>query len=303
MNSSNVAAYVNNPVVQYVKANATVAADGSLKVGDVAVYQYGNSLASYAGNTINLYGYTLGYNTTKNNIVLIQTSVEIDQTVPSLTVTPTSKIWESDETDAAVFEVKTNTEGEKDWSVSPETLTWADIAVDKAAGTITVTPKNANTSEDARDETLTVTHSAGTLTETITLKQKGTGAAVTAKQYTLTITPSSFNADSYAANNKEKTTKAVTEDGSTIDVTWYSNQIMLQSNAMQWQKSAGYLYNITDLGEIVSVTVNSTAGTFTTYYGSTQNPTSGTIVGGGYFNVKVGSATGKTTSVVVVFKK
>ena len=72
---------------------------------------------------------------------------------------------------------------------------------------------------------------------------------------------------------------------------------------MQWQKNNAYLYNKTDLGEIQSVTVNSTAGTFTTYYGSTQKPTSGTIVGGGYFNVKVGSATGKTNSVVVVFKK
>ncbi|MDD6394117.1 MAG: Ig-like domain-containing protein, partial [Prevotella sp.] len=72
---------------------------------------------------------------------------------------------------------------------------------------------------------------------------------------------------------------------------------------MQWQKSKGYIYNTTDLGTIKSVTVNSSAGTFTTYYGTSSNPSSGTTVGGGYFNVKVGSATGKTSSVVVTFEK
>ena len=177
LNSSNVAAYVENPVVQYVKVKVPVASDGSLKLGDVAVYQYGNSLASYAGSTINLYGYTLGYNTTKSNIVLLQTSVEIDQTVPSLTVTPTSKTWASNETDAAVFTVTTNTEGENGWTVSYDEINWATIAVDKAKGTITVTPKDANTTEAAREATLTVTHLAGTLSKTITLTQKAKGAA------------------------------------------------------------------------------------------------------------------------------
>ncbi|MDD6113784.1 MAG: hypothetical protein PUB70_05605 [Bacteroidales bacterium] len=176
LNSSNAAAYVENPVVQYVKANATVAADGSLKVGDVALYQYGNSLASYAGRTINLYGYTLGYNTERSNIVLLQTSVEIDQTVPYLSVDPTSKTWASDEIEAAVFTVITNTEGEKDWSVTSKNLDWATFAVDKTAGTITVTPKDKNTTDTPREATLTVTHATGNLSETITLTQKAAGA-------------------------------------------------------------------------------------------------------------------------------
>ena len=193
LNSSNVAAYVENPVVQYVKANATVAADGSLKVGDVAVYQYGNSLASYAGRTINLYGYTLGYNTNKNNIVLLQTSVEIDQTAPYLAVDPTSKTWASDETGAAVFNVTTNTEGVKDWSVSPTTLGWATVAVDKNAGTITVTPKDANTAKTANEATLTVTHSAGTLSETITLTQSAAGE-ITINNFSQTYSYGDFTA-------------------------------------------------------------------------------------------------------------
>lgn len=154
---------------------------------------------------------------------------------------------------------------------------------------------------DATERTATITVTAGTLSKTITLTQSAAGAAT--KQYTLTITPNSFNTTSYAANNIDKTTQAVAKDGSIIDVTWYSNQIMLQSDAMQWQKNNAYLYNKTDLGEIVSVTVNSTAGTYTTYYGTKQNPTSGTTVSGGYFTTKVGNATGKTTSVVIVFNK
>lgn len=174
-----------------------------------------------------------------------------------------------------------------------------DFVVGTPSGNTVEITVSKNTGDE---RTATITITAGTLSKEITLTQEAAGAAAS-KRYTLTITPSSFNSDSYAANNIEKNTQAVAEDGSTINVTWYSNQIMLQSKAMQWQKKTAYLYNITDLGKIESVTVNSTAGTFTTYYGSTQNPTSGTTVGGGYFNVKVGSDTGKTTSVVVVFKK
>ena len=190
LNSSNAADYVANPVVKYVEVNVPVASDGSLKLGDVAIYQYGNSLASYAGRTINLYGYTLGYNTTKSNIVLLQTSVEIDQTVPYLEVDPTSKTWASDARDAAIFTVTSNTEG--DWSVSPTTpLDWATITTDKNAGTITVTPKDANTAETDREATLTVSHSAGTLSETITLTQKAAGAGFTPVTFSVTCGSSS----------------------------------------------------------------------------------------------------------------
>lgn len=121
--------------------------------------------------------------------------------------------------------------------------------------------------------------------------------------YTLTIDTSDFNSTSYAANNNEKTSSAVctTDATQTYEVKWTSNQIMLQSDVMQWQKNSGSLYNSTDLGTINSVTVNSTAGTFTTYYGTSEQPSSGTTVGGGYFQIKVGNATGKTTSVVIEF--
>lgn len=156
--------------------------------------------------------------------------------------------------------------------------------------------------QDAAVRTATITISAGSLTDEINLTQAAAGQ-VSSKQYTLTITKDDFSSISYADNNKDKTTSAIADDGTKIAVTWYSYQIMLQSSAMQWQKKYGYIYNKTDLGEIVSVTVNSTDGSFTTYYGTAQNPTSGTNVSGGYFTTKVGNATGKTTSVVIKFKK
>jgi len=123
-------------------------------------------------------------------------------------------------------------------------------------------------------------------------------------QYSFTIDQDDFNTTSYAANNSSHNSTAVctTDATKTMTVAWTSNQIMQSSSTMQWQKSNGYLYNTTDLGTIASVTVNSTAGSFTTYYGTVAHPTSGTTVGNGYFTVKVGSATGKTSSIVVVFK-
>lgn len=122
-----------------------------------------------------------------------------------------------------------------------------------------------------------------------------------AKTYSFTILPSNFNSTSYAANNNSKTSTATATDGSTMQVSWTSNQVMLQSGAMQWQKSKGYIYNTTDLGTIKSITVNSSAGTFTQYINSSQKPTSNGT--GGYFQIKVGSATGYVSSIEVTFEK
>lgn len=123
--------------------------------------------------------------------------------------------------------------------------------------------------------------------------------------YSFTISTSDFNTTSYAANNNEKTTTAVcpTDNTKTFEVKWTSNQVMKNGNDMQWQKSNGYIYNSTDLGSITSVSVTSSEGTFTTYYGTSAQPSSSTSVGtgNGFFKVKVGSATGKSTQISVSF--
>ena len=121
------------------------------------------------------------------------------------------------------------------------------------------------------------------------------------KTYTLTIDASSFNTTSYAANNNEKTSTAIATDGTTMDVKWTSYQVMKQSNAMQWQKNAGYIYNSTDLGTITNIAITNSAGTFTKYINTNQKPTSNGS--GGYFQIKVGSATGSTSKIVITFTK
>ena len=124
------------------------------------------------------------------------------------------------------------------------------------------------------------------------------------KTYEFTINSSNFSGNSYAPNNTEKTTTATEVGGeATFNVKWTSYQVALNSGNMQWQKNNGKIYNSTNFGTIVSVTVNSSAGTFTTYYGSSPEPSSNTTVGGQFFNVKVGGATGTTTSVIVRFTK
>lgn len=99
----------------------------------------------------------------------------VDNTIPSLSVDQTSKVWAANATDAFVVKVTVNSEG-GDWKVTPDILTWATIAVDKTAGTITVTPNGANTAETANEATLTVAHAFdASLTKEITLKQNGKG--------------------------------------------------------------------------------------------------------------------------------
>lgn len=101
----------------------------------------------------------------------------IDNTRPTLSVDQNSKVWAADATDAFVVKVTVNSEG-GDWTVTPETLSWATVAVDKAAGSITVTPNGANEKESANEATLTVAHaSAASLTKEISLKQNGKGGA------------------------------------------------------------------------------------------------------------------------------
>lgn len=107
---------------------------------------------------------------------------------PKITVNQTSKTWASDATDAFVINVKVN--GGASWNVTPETLDWAKVEVDKAAGTITVTPNGKNETSTANEATLTVTHAtASQLSKTVTLKQIAAGSTVESKTSTLTLSP------------------------------------------------------------------------------------------------------------------
>ena len=172
----------------------------------------------------------------------------------------------------------------------------AVATVDASTGAVTLVGAGSTTITATAPET--AEYEAGEATYTLTVNP---AAASTKKTYTLTISTSDFNGTSYAANNNEKTSTATASDGSTMQVKWTSNQVMLQSSVMQWQKSNGYIYNSTDLGTITNIAITSTAGTFTKYIGTSQKPTSSG--NGGYFQIKVGSVLGKTSTVVITFEK
>ena len=122
-----------------------------------------------------------------------------------------------------------------------------------------------------------------------------------AETKTWTLSYSDFNSTSYAANNGEHK-----KDG----ITYYSNQVMLQSSSMQFQKSKGYIYNKTPMpGNITKITLGTTTN-FTIYVGTTESPSSGTIVTSGatitgnytYFYIKNGSALAKTATITITYE-
>lgn len=118
---------------------------------------------------------------------------------------------------------------------------------------------------------------------------------------TWTLSYSDFNSNSYASNNGEHT-----KDG----ITYFSNQVMLQSSSMQFQKSKGYIYNKTPMpGNITKITLGTTTN-FTIYVGTTASPSSGTVVTSGaaitgnytYFYIKNGNATAKTATITITYE-
>ena len=142
----------------------------------------------------------------------------IDNTRPTLSVAQTSKVWAANATDAFVVNVTVNSEG-GDWTVTPETLSWATIAVDKTAGTITVTPNGANETKTANEATLTVIHTSdASLTKEISLKQNAAGgAAMVDKTATIKFGTNDVKISqaSVTANDDQKNSWTITTVGTT----------------------------------------------------------------------------------------
>ena len=166
-------AYSSSQKIQYVHIKGTQTGK-YIEVGGTKVFME-TPTTEMEGKNVDAYGFVYGYHTTYNNAFFVVTSIKEDQTIPTLSVDQTSKVWAADATDAFVVKVTVNSEG-GDWTVTPTTLDWATVAVDKAAGTITVTPNGANTTETANEAKLTVAHASdASLTKEITLKQNAAG--------------------------------------------------------------------------------------------------------------------------------
>ena len=190
---------------------------------------------------------------------LYRLSGPIDNTIPTLSVDQTSKVWAADAIDAFVVKVAVNSEG-GDWTVTPTALDWATVAVDKAAGTITVTPNGANTSETANEATLTVAHTSdASLTKEITLKQNGKGE----------VLPISFSITGVKVISGTVTFKAEQGTGSSAPA---NNPLRLYAkNTITIEDSAKPISKI----EIVFTKQGSKA------YNTTLTADSGTVVSGG----------------------
>lgn len=194
------------------------------KTAKASTFEFVNKANSTAEVNANLrnngtYGFACYGPSTGGPLSLYRLSGPIDNTIPTLSVDQTSKVWAADATDAFVVKVAVNSEG-GDWKVTPETLSWANITVDKAAGTITITPKGANETKTANEATLTVTHkSDASLKKEITLKQNAAGSEA-AKTYTLTFASSYGDEET----NGYTTSWKATRDGFTWTMAnWHNN--------------------------------------------------------------------------------
>ena len=149
--------------------------------------------------------------------------------------------------------------------------------------------------------------SATSATASATVPYVNTGSA---KTYTLTITSSDLEKKSgsgYAAYNGTHTLTAYASDESTMSVEISTSQVMpgtSPTGTLQFQASKGTLYNVTDLGTIVSVEYDINKGTGISHViGTAQNPTTETV-GGAYFVVKkTTSSAGYLNSITITFQK
>lgn len=170
------ASYGTATKIEYVHAKG-IQSGRNIKVGEQTLYLSAEN-AETDGKNVEVTGFVYGYNTQYSSASFVATSIQLDSSIPFLSVDQTSKTWAADATDAFVVNVTVNSEG-GDWTVTPETLSWATIAVDKTAGTITVTPNGANETETANESTLIVTHASdASLTAKISLKQSGKGGVL-----------------------------------------------------------------------------------------------------------------------------
>lgn len=184
------ASYGTATKIEYVHAKGTQNGR-NIKVGAQTLYMSAENPET-DGKPVEVSGFVYGYNTKFSSASFVATSIQLDSSIPFLSVDQTSKTWAADATDAFMVKVTVNSEG-GDWTVTPETLSWATIAVDKTAGTITVTPNGANETETANEAVLTVAHASdASLTKEITLKQNAAGT-VMEKNETITLANGKFS--------------------------------------------------------------------------------------------------------------
>lgn len=201
--------------IEYVHAMG-IQSGKNIKVGTKTLYLSAENPET-DGKNVEVTGFVYGYNTKFSSASFVATSIQLDDSFPYLSVDHSSKVWAADATDAFVVKVTVNAKA--DWNVTPETLSWATVAVDKAAGTITVTPNRANETETANEAKLTVAHTSdASLKKEITLKQNAAGgAAMVDKTATINFGTKKVNINkaSITGDDSEKNSWTITTVGTT----------------------------------------------------------------------------------------
>lgn len=304
--------FEGNLVVDGNYVNVTIPG-ASTAIGSVK-YIDNSTVAAYDGKDVIVKGYFVGTSSSKFVNVLPYSVEEANpSTDPAIKADPTSLSFAAaGESKEVTYTAENLGSNQVFATVSGENASQFSATVDN--GTVTVKALE-NTETTAKTATLTLYIAASEggehLAEAIVALTQAGVSSGESKLYTLTILPTDFSGTSYADNNKDRVLTATAEDGSTMDVTINTNQVMLMSNLMQWQKNNGILYNKTNLGKINSVTLDINSGSFTVYEGSTENPSSTSVAGSngiytfiensGYFSIKVGNATGKLKSITITF--
>lgn len=292
---------------QYVTMNGTQS-DRNITGTNAKLYLSAAN-TTYNGQAVTVTGYIYYYNSSYSNYNFQLVSIAPDESTPTISVSPSSLSWAAAETDSKTLTVTLNggaAAGDYGYTVASGTATDWNIS-DNGSGTITVSPKAANNSTtDAKSITLRIAHATdSSVYQEVTCTQAKASSGST-KRYTLTLTATDIDAvgsatSGYGKYNGNHSKNAVAEDNSTYEVSFTTSQVMPNSGNIQFQASAGTLYNTNDLGSIVSI--SSGNDNLTVIIGSSQNPTS-SVSGGGYFVVKKTSKGAATTSgITIVFDK
>ena len=175
----------------------------------------------------------------------------------------------------------------------------ADVSGKKFVGWVSEAYSNATTAPTYANAT-TVTATENATYYAVLADCEGTS---TDYSYTITTSTSPYNVNGYKNGEQTITATCPTDNSKTFVVTYQIANFGEVSGYLQMKKNGeGYMYNTTNLGSITSVTIED-GSNLTTYYGTLENPKSGTEVGTGkgYFRIVAGSSAGTCSSITVNF--
>ncbi|MBR5034598.1 MAG: Ig-like domain-containing protein [Bacteroidales bacterium] len=145
----------------YIHATGTQSGRNITTAGNKVLYLSAAETAT-DGQAVEVYGYVYAYSSSYSNFNFLVTSIEVDNSTPTISVSPASLSWASDEygsTNAKTLSVSLNgAAAVGDYNISGSNSEWT---VSKNGNTITVYPNAENTSTtDPKSITLTIAHAS-----------------------------------------------------------------------------------------------------------------------------------------------